>query len=179
MKIDSTLRGPIVGLVEGALAASGRSRAIVAPAFPEQGRQILNGQLVVDGRVGPDLANLLKHLSAEVVDATDASQLQAVVREAQTHPEWLLVGSAGLARQLAPPPAPLRLKPAGSGRVLVVAGSPTPVTREQIKRVSSSAGVVVLATPDDRRARSGPGRRRARRSAWQPGPATTRRARCF
>jgi uncharacterized protein YgbK (DUF1537 family) len=148
VKIDSTLRGPIAGLVEGALAASGKSRAIVAPAFPEQGRHILNGRLVLDGQMGANLVELLGHLSAVVVDATEASQLEAIAREATAHPEWLLVGSAGLARQLAPPPAPPRLTPTGHAPLVVVAGSPTPITREQLKRLSGTGGIVIFATPE-------------------------------
>jgi uncharacterized protein YgbK (DUF1537 family) len=33
-KLDSTLRGPIAAELAAALAASGRERAVVAPAFP-------------------------------------------------------------------------------------------------------------------------------------------------
>jgi D-threonate/D-erythronate kinase len=148
VKIDSTLRGPIVGLVEGALVASGRSRAIVAPAFPEQGRHIRDGRLVVDGRVGANLSEVLGHLNAVVIDAEDTAPLRQVARASRNHPEWLLVGSAGLARQLAPSHVPIQPRTGGQGPILIVAGSPTSITREQIKRVSSLSGLVVLATPE-------------------------------
>jgi D-threonate/D-erythronate kinase len=147
VKIDSTLRGPIAGLVEGALAASGGSRAIVAPAFPEQGRHIREGRLVVNGQVGRNLAELLKHLNAVIVDADDAAPLRQLAHASRDHPEWLLVGSAGLARQLAPSHVPIQPRTSGQGPILIAAGSPTQITRKQIKRVSGLASVVVLATP--------------------------------
>jgi uncharacterized protein YgbK (DUF1537 family) len=147
VKIDSTLRGPIAGLVAGALQASGRSLAVVAPAFPEQGRHIRGGRLVVDGQVGPSLVERLGHLETRVVDAEDATPLAEVAREASAHLEWLLVGSAGLARHLAPPHTTASISSTGDGPVLLVAGSPTAVTRAQLDRVPRSQQVVVLATP--------------------------------
>jgi uncharacterized protein YgbK (DUF1537 family) len=147
VKVDSTLRGPIAGLVAGALAASGRALAVVAPAFPEQGRHIRGGRLVVDGRVGPNLADILGSLATVVVDASDSLPLQEVAQQAKSHPEWLLVGSAGLARQLAPSHTPARLEAETLGPILVVAGSPTPTTRAQIEQLTGLEQVVVLATP--------------------------------
>ena len=48
-KVDSTLRGPLAAEVEAALAASGRTRAIVAPAFPATGRTTVGGVQHLDG----------------------------------------------------------------------------------------------------------------------------------
>lgn len=147
VKIDSTLRGPIAGLVEGALSASGRSLAIVAPAFPEQGRHIRNGHLLVNGQVGPSLVDLLGPLSVRIVDAEASATLAEVARSVADHPEWLLVGSAGLARRLAPPHVPTRPLADGPGPILIVAGSPTTVTRAQLEHVPALDEVVVLASP--------------------------------
>jgi uncharacterized protein YgbK (DUF1537 family) len=149
VKIDSTLRGPLVGLVGGALDAFGRERAIVAPAFPEQGRTLRAGRLHVDGRPGPNLHELLEAHAArcEIVDAETAVELRQVDEAARNHPEWLLVGSAGLARQLAPPHVPLSVRLERPGPVLVVAGSPTAVTRAQVERLAGLRGVVILASP--------------------------------
>lgn len=48
-KIDSTLRGPIAAEIEAAFTESGRSTAIIAPAFPGSSRTTLGGvQLVHD-----------------------------------------------------------------------------------------------------------------------------------
>jgi uncharacterized protein YgbK (DUF1537 family) len=147
VKIDSTLRGPIVGLVDGALRTSGRSLAIVAPAFPEQGRHIRDGYLVVNGQTGPSLVELFGDLNVTVIDAEETAELAQVARSAADHPEWLLVGSAGLARQLAPPHAPSRAIADGAGPLLIVAGSPTLVTRTQLDHVPAVDDIVVLATP--------------------------------
>jgi uncharacterized protein YgbK (DUF1537 family) len=147
VKIDSTLRGPVAGLVDGALGASGRALAVVAPAFPDQGRLVRDGRLVVNGTVGVGLVDLLGGLHVKIVDAEDNATLADVARSASRHPEWLLVGSAGLARQLAPPPAPPRLAARGSGPILVVAGSPTPVTRAQLEQLPPIDEVLVMATP--------------------------------
>lgn len=49
-KIDSTLRGNVVAETLALAAASGRGKALVAPAFPAQGRTMKNGVVHVDGR---------------------------------------------------------------------------------------------------------------------------------
>src|SRR5918999_3031963 len=48
-KLDSTLRGPIAAELGAALGASGRERAVVAPAFPAAGRTTANGVQLVRG----------------------------------------------------------------------------------------------------------------------------------
>jgi uncharacterized protein YgbK (DUF1537 family) len=48
-KIDSTLRGHVVAETIAALAASGRPNAVVAPAFPGQGRTVVRGMVHVAG----------------------------------------------------------------------------------------------------------------------------------
>ena len=134
LKIDSTLRGPIAGLVAGALQGSGRAVAVLAPAFPEQGRLFRDGRVYVDGLAGGSLTEALgmEHTallganfarSAEavelavehartrgarhvVVDADGPASLQSLATAWRRHAaEWLLVGSAGLARQIARGPA--------------------------------------------------------------------------
>jgi uncharacterized protein YgbK (DUF1537 family) len=149
VKIDSTLRGPLTGLISGALDAFGRERALVAPAFPEQGRHLRDGRLYVHGQPGVRVLDLLGTCAArcEIVDATTPSDLRLAVEAAHAYPEWLLVGSAGLARQLAPPHTPFAGSFAQAGVVLVVAGSPTVVTREQLRRLDGLSGVALLTTP--------------------------------
>jgi uncharacterized protein YgbK (DUF1537 family) len=49
-KVDSTLRGNVVAETLAMLAASGRRKALVAPAFPAQGRTMSNGVVHVDGK---------------------------------------------------------------------------------------------------------------------------------
>jgi uncharacterized protein YgbK (DUF1537 family) len=48
-KLDSTLRGPIVSELEAALRVSGRTRAVVAPAFPRNGRTTEGGVQLLGG----------------------------------------------------------------------------------------------------------------------------------
>jgi D-threonate/D-erythronate kinase len=48
-KLDSTLRGPIAAELAAALGASGRDRAVVAPAFPAAGRTTVGGVQLVRG----------------------------------------------------------------------------------------------------------------------------------
>ena len=49
-KIDSTLRGNVVAETMALLDISGRSEAVVVPAFPAQGRTVRGGVVHVDGR---------------------------------------------------------------------------------------------------------------------------------
>jgi uncharacterized protein YgbK (DUF1537 family) len=48
-KLDSTLRGPVAAELAAALGASGRERAVVAPAFPAAGRTTVDGVQLVRG----------------------------------------------------------------------------------------------------------------------------------
>lgn len=48
-KIDSTLRGPISAEISAALGATGREKAVVAPAFPKTGRTTVGGIQLVHG----------------------------------------------------------------------------------------------------------------------------------
>jgi uncharacterized protein YgbK (DUF1537 family) len=164
VKIDSTLRGPLTGLIYGALDAFAREYAVVAPAFPEQGRHLRDGRLYVHGEPGASLRDVFgatdatvirasalsrEGLSASrclIIDAETSSDLRSVAEAVAEHPDWLLVGSAGLARQLAPPHQRASA-PATRGDVLVVAGSPTVVTREQLQRLDGLRNVTLLTTP--------------------------------
>jgi D-threonate/D-erythronate kinase len=48
-KVDSTLRGPVAAELATALEATGRDRAVVAPAFPSAGRTTVDGVQLVRG----------------------------------------------------------------------------------------------------------------------------------
>lgn len=190
LKIDSTLRGPVAALVDGALAGSDASVAVIAPAFPAQGRFVRKGRLeLADGTIGARVADVLgsgetlgaigedaaqtpealAHAVANLVargvrrvmvDASGTETLRALALAWQNRPEWLLVGSAGLAREVAAAQARpdtgagvhmtgardasagVPTRPAPDARsvvstetrcdVLVVAGSPTAATRAQV-----------------------------------------------
>ena len=53
LKIDSTMRGSVAGQLRGALAAWAEKHAgagaVLCPAFPDQGRTVVGGQVLVDG----------------------------------------------------------------------------------------------------------------------------------
>jgi len=49
MKIDSTLRGPIVPTLEAVLKAGGHPGALICPALPAQGRTVRAGNVLLDG----------------------------------------------------------------------------------------------------------------------------------
>ena len=53
VKIDSTMRGSVAGQLRGALAAWAEKHtgagAVLCPAFPDQGRTVVGGQVLVDG----------------------------------------------------------------------------------------------------------------------------------
>lgn len=174
LKIDSTLRGPIAGLVAGALAGSGKDVAVIAPAFPEQGRFLHDGRVVVNGEAGTSLPVLLGSLgtalvgaefagSAEqvaqaveharvlgarrvVVDADSSECLRSVAAAWRQHEDWLLVGSGGLSRQVARSGVSGQVPelPGVTGVVLVIAGSPTSVTAAQIEHLRGIGTIVSL-----------------------------------
>ena len=48
-KVDSTLRGAVGAELEALLSASGRPRALLCPAFPDQRRTVVRGTLLVGG----------------------------------------------------------------------------------------------------------------------------------
>ena len=81
--VDSTLRGHVVAEIEAALAESGRTTAVIAPAFPAEGRTTQNGVQLLDGvpvsetHFGLDAANPAKESNlkklfpqANLIDAT-------------------------------------------------------------------------------------------------------------
>lgn len=90
--VDSTLRGHLAAEIGAALAASGRTTAVIAPAFPAEGRTTWNGVQSVAGRPVhetpfahdpghpvrcSDLARLLA--GAVVVGAGERDRLAALV----------------------------------------------------------------------------------------------------
>jgi uncharacterized protein YgbK (DUF1537 family) len=83
-----------------------------------------------------------------VVDADRPEDLRRVARRWQQQPECVLVGSAGLARHLAQTSAASsRVRSKSDGPLLVVAGSPSPTTHEQLTYLDGLAHVVVMRTP--------------------------------
>jgi D-threonate/D-erythronate kinase len=49
-KLDSTLRGHVAAEIDGMLDGTGRAVALLAPAFPAQGRMVVDARVLIDGR---------------------------------------------------------------------------------------------------------------------------------
>ncbi|MCC6535984.1 MAG: four-carbon acid sugar kinase family protein [Bryobacterales bacterium] len=139
-KIDSVMRGHVRAELAAMLAATGRPRAVVCPAFPEQGRTVVDG---VAWPAGVDLRALLAGLPVETPDAVTPEDLARIAASAA--PGDLLVGSAGLARALGRVPPRVEVSAQlGPGIALLVAGSVHPATAAQLARVADEQGVEVV-----------------------------------
>lgn len=75
-KIDSTLRGNLGAELEALMAATGRRRAIVAPALPKAGRTTEHGQCLIHG-VPVNQTEFASDPKTPVNDADIASLIQA------------------------------------------------------------------------------------------------------
>lgn len=130
-KIDSTLRGHPAGALAGTMRALAVERALVAPAYPDQGRTTIAGQQLVFGQPleesafrhevhSGDIRLMLRQLFPAVasiptgMDAIDLRATQVYVADAETDDDLdklivaalsrrmpLYCGSAGLAKALA------------------------------------------------------------------------------
>lgn len=159
-KVDSTLRGPI-GAELTALAAGLGRQVVLTPAYPQLGRIVRDGRLLVhgvdvsetefarDARWPVRDSQIAKFVGPEVrvCDAETEGDLQAIV--AAAGPDVVLAGSGGLGRTW------VESLPLGSAaawsrrpceRVLVVCGSHHPVSLAQAER-AALAGIEVILPP--------------------------------
>lgn len=161
--VDSTARGPLAAEVLAAHRALGTRAILFAPAFPAAGRTVRNGILEIHDAAGETsrirLARLfpltayahLSHISQPgelasafhsgktvlICDSATQADLDALARAAQDLPGLLYAGSAGLAQALAGLNLlrlPALFVPPAS-RTLLIAGSPHPVTKLQLKNL--------------------------------------------
>lgn len=165
-KIDSTLRGNVVAETRAILQRTGRARALVAPAFPGQGRTMRGGKVYVRGEpleqtafvrdaLSPALASPLGEALAQagvpatLRDAEVDADLDAVVAGLpQDASAPLVVGSAGITSALARAMAgagKLTPPPAVTGRVVFIVGSRAQASREQVARLEADGALVVPA----------------------------------
>jgi uncharacterized protein YgbK (DUF1537 family) len=162
LKIDSLLRGPVGPVVAAALRAhpAEHSRiAVVAPAFPAMGRFTRGGRVQLAGEPVPAIPDLTAALAAAglrprvvgraeaMPDRSEAESVDVLVVDCESDEDLariagafagagtaLLVGTAGLAAQLAPPTAtssPPRRPPARR-YALVAIGSFAPQAHAQV-----------------------------------------------
>ncbi len=164
-KIDSRLRGQPAAEIAATVTAGRFRTAVVAPAFPAQGRVTRGARQLVrraDGGwedTGVDLRGGLGRLGLAVAaapprpggglflcDAEAEADLAAIAarRPVLARPV-LWCGTAGLARALAGPaadPAPIALPPP----VLVLCGSAHPASRAQLASLPSGLSAIQLHT---------------------------------
>ena len=74
VKLDSLLRGHVGAALDGALDGAGADTAVVALAFPAQGRTTVGGRQLVDGEaVGDVLGTLRAQTAREVIHVRDGA----------------------------------------------------------------------------------------------------------
>lgn len=162
-KIDSAARGPIAAEILAAHRTLATRAILFAPAFPANGRIVRKGILEIRDASGrhsqtdltalfpPDVQSSIGHVhgSAQlapalaarktilICDAATQTDLEDLVHASDDLPDMLYAGSAGLALALAglygrsasPVAMPL------ASPVLVVAGTPHPVTQLQLENL--------------------------------------------
>jgi len=161
-KVDSAARGPFAAEILAARRGFQARAVLLAPAFPAAGRTVRNGVLhIADAagtRAGIDLAGRFPSRSRALIqpvsgpdalaaafhsgkpvllcDSATQSDLEALVRTAETLPGLLFAGSAGLARALAARDAECSYPmPPLAARTLIVAGTDHPVTKLQLQNL--------------------------------------------
>lgn len=176
-KVDSTLKGNIGAEVEATLRASNKHQAFIAPAFPSMGRRIQGGCLRFDQPhpgIAPNLLSTLRsqtplpisHLTAVtaeqglipaasdvpqlfVFDTNEVNELRTIAAAAYDDLEnSILVGSGGLARQLADLMIPNHstlpeIRPVPhhkTGPTIIISGSQNPVSAQQLQHLELSHG---------------------------------------
>jgi uncharacterized protein YgbK (DUF1537 family) len=162
-KIDSTLRGNIAPQLRALLEEMPHvNMVVVAPAFPEQGRTVVNGRLYVRGEdtnislagIGDVIRGATDRPRSLILgDATEQADLEGLV-EGMGGPDatTLWVGSSGLARALAGTP-PTKIEGATLAKpMLVVVGSFSPTARAQVEAFKAANPSSVVGPAAARRA---------------------------
>jgi D-threonate/D-erythronate kinase len=154
LKIDSTLRGPVRGIVDAAAAVG---EIVFCPANPLQGRTVEGGRVLVHGTPLEDTefrrsGRLADYAPAAFArDARDLDALRALARELVARPRPAVVSGglvAALAEALGGPSAdPLAGLRLPAGPILVVAGSGSEVARVQLDRLEPADDLLVLRSP--------------------------------
>lgn len=170
-KVDSVLRGHPGPELAGMLSPlPPGTRALVAPAFPAQGRVTIDGVQLVHGRPATNHGGRLRDAFADAAtacdfhDAADEETLHAIAKQGVDDGVRVWVGTAGLAAELVPALIEKGLHFAGhegtdgdesdapwhdGSPVVVIAGSVHPVTIAQIASVAN-AGARHLAIDPQR-----------------------------
>lgn len=165
-KIDSTLRGPIGAELRALSPALGGRPVLLTPAYPQLGRVVREGRLLVNGldvsrtEFGRDprwpvVDSHVSHVlqagcdPIQVCDAESELDLKAIVARASRG--TILAGSGGLGRAWVdnlpagdhPPASTFHPR-----RPLVVSGSRHPISLDQVRR-ASAIGIETVAPARD------------------------------
>lgn len=155
--IDSTLRGHIREEIAAAFRASGRSRLVVAPAFPEAGRLTINGIQVVNGipvsesAYGRDPVHPAR--TSHIVDLIDVSLGTPIILAANSSGDAATTASilildadsqGVLNRQVASIPDPETVLWVGSPGLAIALASLVPTARDERPVTGGAAGRVVI-----------------------------------
>lgn len=147
-KIDSRLKGNVGAETEALAVALGLSKAIVAPAVPDQGRLTLDGMITGNGVSSPmAIAPAFSGagLALDIRDARDATALDIVAADVVSSANVLAVGARGLGAALARRlgrPAPGLPKFTPSIATLFAFGSRDPITAAQIDHLLATVPTV-------------------------------------
>jgi uncharacterized protein YgbK (DUF1537 family) len=170
-KIDSQLRGQVAAELAILWTMKQFRTIVIAPAFPEQGRVLVDGRLEVlessgeRRRVPVDLLAELRDLGVparpveegqslapdgvQLCDASTRERLAAIAAAGPAlTPPILWCGSAGLARALAGHPTP-RPPTAWEGPWLALVGTTHPATLAQLDALRASRPDAMLVLPCD------------------------------
>ena len=154
VKVDSRLKGPIAAIIAVLLDLSGRGRALVCPAAPDQYRIVQGGQVTGKGVSAPiSVAVRLEGQPADIADGEDMQDMRALARRLLAAGGALLgVGARGMAQGLAaelaaeagiaPHPAAPPLQP-----LLLVVGSRDPIALAQVEALLGQPGIVDCPAP--------------------------------
>lgn len=149
-KIDSRLKGNIGGETAALAEHTGRSRILVAPAVPDQGRVVKDGAVNGTGLDAPLAIEPLFATSGPAVEVADAetdADLDLIVSRQGDWQDTLLVGARGLGLALArslggKKAAGEALSPTPA--ILFAFGSRDPITERQIARLAEDRSSLVL-----------------------------------
>ena len=155
--INSTLRGHIREEVAAAFLASGRSRLVVAPAFPEAGRLTVNGVQVVNGipvsesAYGRDPVHPAS--TSYIADLIDASLGTPIIlaanssADAATTASILILDADSqdvLNRQVASIPDPETVLWVGSPGLAIALASLVPAAPDELPLTDGAVGRVLI-----------------------------------
>ncbi|GHB50600.1 membrane protein [Pseudovibrio japonicus] len=168
--IDSTLRGHIRDELLACYNASGRSRLVIAPAFPEAGRTTVGGVQYVNGtpvsqsvyakdpshpawtsRVADLVCEDIRN--AVILDAQNQTELNSQVASIDRPEDVLWVGSPGLAIALAETKSQFSFSPPeqpSAEHTLVVIGSANPISHEQAAQLNGLRFATCVTAPVER-----------------------------